>query len=190
MSELGRTIEELCRLGPVAGITVATPNAAGDPIVMHAVYRMHDRTGERVAGVEATVLTRQPDEYRWIARGELSLADIEAQLLLLAWRAGAIDIARTERGPLPAGADAYEPGHGLTVMFSGCPYELCFGGVPQTMDRGEARVDLVEVAAAYGHVAWLYKPGVPREAPLPRVSPLAFRRPRAGQGHQTIYEFR
>lgn len=110
----------------------------------------------REDGISLSACER-PEDYR-LALDGAPLEVLEADYLTLAWSLGAWDVARTERQPLPAGAEPLDPRHGIAHLLHD-PYVIRFRG--QAAEPMPCPVDArawADAAAAHGWITWLCKP--------------------------------
>lgn len=109
------------------------------------------------AGISLSACER-PDDWR-IALAPAPADALDAAFLAAAWELGAWDVARTERLPLPAGADPANAAHGIAHLIAD-PYDIRVAG----RSHGEPMPCPVDgpawsrAAATHGWLVWLAKP--------------------------------
>lgn len=83
---------------------------------------------------------------------------LDAGFLEAAWALGAWDVARTERLPLPPGADPLAPQHGIAHILHD-PYQVRFlGAVADRLPCPVEETAWAVEAAVRGWITWLCKP--------------------------------
>jgi hypothetical protein len=137
----------------LSGVTLAAPLDGAAQAVLRITWTLTGADPLRAPkGVTGMVQAPTQEGRTLLPPGRLS--DLDAQFLAAAWGLGAWDVQRTERAPLPPGADPLMPGHGLVSLLV-APYRMT--GIPAE----EAPIEVAPWARAcarHGWVTWYCRP--------------------------------
>lgn len=142
----------------VTAVRLAVPLAPGAVPLLSLVPKVSacGISPQAVPGVAARGCER-PEDWR-LALDPQPLEALDAQYLGAAWALGAWDVARTERAPLPVGADPADPMYGIAHLLHD-PYVIRFAGeAPEPMPCPVDGAAWAQQAARYGWLVWLCKP--------------------------------
>lgn len=159
VQQIVRTAAAMAAMGQaVTAVRLAVPLAPGAVPLLSLVPKVSAcgisppvAPGVAVRGCE------RPEDWR-MALAPQPLDVLDAQYLEAAWALGAWDVARTERAPLPVGADPADPMYGIAHLLHD-PYVIRFiGQAPEPMPCPVDGAAWAQQAARHGWLVWLCKP--------------------------------
>ena len=142
---------------PLVGITVAAVPYANTPLVL--TLHWHGFVETRLADVtDANVIAYQPVPSSALQINERwdGFADLENEVLDVAWELGSWDLARTEALPFVRPGAAQQESLECMSAFGSTP--LAIDGQPPVVAEVPDAEDLIATASRAGYVQWIFRP--------------------------------
>lgn len=142
---------------PLVGITVAAVPYANTPVVL--TLHWHGFVETRLAEVtDANVVAYQPVPSSALQINERwdGLADLENEVLDVAWELGSWDLARLEALPFVRPGASQQESFECMGAFGSLP--LAIEGQPPVVAEVPDANDLIAAASRSGYVQWVFRP--------------------------------
>jgi hypothetical protein len=142
---------------PLVGITVAAVPYANTPVVL--TLHWHGFVEARLAEVtDANVIAYQPVPSSALQINERwdGFADLENEVLDVAWELGSWDLARTEALPFVRPGATQQESLECMSAFGSLP--LAIDGQPPVVAEVPDAEDLIQTASRTGYVQWIFRP--------------------------------
>ena len=142
---------------PLVGITIAAVPYANTPVVL--LLHWHGFVETRLADVtDANVMAYLPVPSSALQINERwdGLAQLENEVLDVAWELGSWDLARTEALPFVRPGATHQESLECMSAFGSLP--LAIEGQPPVVAEVPDAEDLIETASRSGYVQWVFRP--------------------------------
>lgn len=142
---------------PLVGITVAAVPYANTPVVLTLHWhgfvetRLADVTDANVVAYLSVPSSALQINERWDG-----FADLENEVLDVAWELGSWDLARTEALPFERPGAAQQESLECMSAFGSAP--LTIDGQPPVVAEVPDADDLIQAASRAGYVQWIFRP--------------------------------